>query len=176
MFQDKIQFKDEKINHKTSTIFKDNIQKCKGHVSAWIIEKDKVLHHSKHNTIVSLSSFSLCHAISSNTHQLSHFKLGIGGHEPDNVLIPIPAEISDEDLEISTYSQLLTTFIYSNDGTSVTYQITVPKGNANIGDAYAYTEAGLFTNSGALLFSRDTFPAMIKTPNREFYFEWAIQF
>jgi hypothetical protein len=179
MFKDTFKLRNEKNFQSQATTVKDTFKDYYGIVSAWIIEDEKVIHHSKKNTIVTLARGAMALAISDtgNTGVISHFKLGTGGHVLGDILTAVPAVEADVDLEVSEYSQAITTFVYSETGdTTVTFQITVEKADANVGAAYAYNEAGLFTNAGATLFSRDTFPAMIKTPARKFYFEWSIVF
>lgn len=183
MFKSEIIFKDQSSIQTSGFSIKDLVKPPIGIVNRWIEEDGKIIHHYKEcNTIVNLARGSMAAAISDTgaTGVVSHFKLGSGGHQmlpSENILIPVPPEATDEDLEVSEYSQAVVAYAYSEAGdTTVTFQITIEKVDANDGAAFAYTEAGLFTSAGTVLFSRDTFPAMIKTPARKFYFEWSIVF
>ncbi len=179
MFTDIILFSDKKSFQTHSFEVRDVVKKPIGIVRRKIEEEGKVILFSEEkNTIVNLARASMAHAISEATGvaSISHFKLGTGGHVVGDILTSLPALESDLDLEIPEYSQPVVTKVFTLNDTTVTFQITIEKSDANVGAAYAYNEAGLFTNSGTILFSRDTFPAMIKTPARKFYFEWAIVF
>lgn len=179
MFSDKIVFNDKKSFQTNSFEIKDTIKKPIGVVTRKIEENGKIIFfHKECNTIVNLARASMAHAIAEATgvSSVSHLKLGTGGHAVGDILTPVPAVDTDTDLEASEYSQVITDTVFTLADTTVTFQVTVEKTDANVGAAYSYTEAGLYTNAGTVLFSRDTFPAMIKTPARKFYFEWAIVF
>jgi len=179
---ERLRFSDKNIQGNGVT-FKDPFKQPIGIVSRWIEENGVVVFkHKECNTIVNLARGSMAAAISDTgaTGVVSHFKLGSGGHQllpSEDILIPVPPEVTDVGLEVPVYSQAITLYEYSETGdTTVTFQITIEKADANDGAAFPYTEAGLFNSAGTVLFSRDTFPAMIKTPARKFYFEWAIVF
>jgi hypothetical protein len=183
MFKSEIIFNDRKSVQTSGFSIKDLVKPPIGIVNRWIEEDGKIIQHcQEHNTIVNLARGSMAAAISDTgaTGVVSHFKLGSGGHQlvpSEDILTPIPPDPTDIDLAVSEYSQAVTVYVYSEAGdTTVTFQITIEKVDANDGAAFAYTEAGLFTSAGTVLFSRDTFPAMIKTPARKFYFEWSIVF
>lgn len=180
MFKDTVLFNDKKSFQTNMFEIRDKVKAPIGVVSRIIEEDGLVVYKSQeHNTIVNLARGSMAHAIAESTGvaSISHFKLGTGGHAPGDILINVPPLDTDTDLETSEYSQVIgANYAFSLSDTTVTFQITIEKVDANVGGAYAYNEAGLFTNAGTVLFSRDTFPAMIKTPSRKFYFEWAIIF
>jgi len=179
MFIDKMMLRDDGSFQTNSFEIKDKVKNPIGIVSRWIEEDGKIIHKfEEKNTIVNLARATMCHAISESTNlsYISHFKLGTGGHAVGDILVNVPPSELDTELEFLEYSQEITTKVYSLNDTTVTFQIIIEKSSANVGLAYPYTEAGLYTNNGTVLFSRDTFPAMIKTPSRKFYFEWAIVF
>lgn len=178
----------DKVNSKADFVLSETHSfedKCglRGSVKCWIEEDGvKTLHHEKHNLIVNGARKALAHLISQApaSYKIDLFKLGTGGHLPDDILTPVSPTITDTDLEIMAFSKAID---HSADAylptppaeTSIKFTIVVEKYEGNGSGIVAYTEAGLFCASGDL-FARETFPAIVKNSSRRIIFEWSILF
>lgn len=158
------------------------------------------------NLLVQGSRKMLTHVIAPfDTHndsidyRVKWFQLGTKGHDTD-ITIPVSPTIADSQLNAGTAppggtpsgsEQLFEKEIHENvltNGTTFVFDgnppsnesalrliIPIDSGEANGGGTVAWTEAGLFSNSG-IMFSRVTFPAIIKTSGRTVIFEWILVF
>lgn len=110
-------------------------------------------------------------------YKITTMKFGTGGHVTGDILTPIEPSLADSNLETVVFSKTIATWYYEPTGveTSVRFQVTMEKTQANGSGTTAYTEAGLFCANGTL-FARETFPAIVKTENRRIIFDWTILF
>ena len=108
-------------------------------------------------------------------YSLTHFGIGNGGTDQNNMLIPIAPTENDTALynhilykplekktSLSSTSALVELFLAKEDGT----------------DLFVYTEAGLFASDGVNyeLYARITFPAIIKDSSRSQRMYWYLFF
>lgn len=179
--KDKVNSKADFVLSETHT-FEESFT-LRGNVKCWIEEDGiKTLHHEKSNLIVNGARKALAHLIgqATSTYKIDLFKLGTGGHLPDDILTPVSPTITDTGLEAMAFSKAID---HSADAylptppaeTSIKFTIVVEKYEGNGSGIVAYTEAGLFCASG-VLFARETFPAIVKNSSRRVSFEWSILF
>lgn len=97
---------------------------------------------------------------------------GTGGHVTGDPATPIPPSPTDLVLETSIL-QTATVFPPTIGTTFVQFESTMDTatGNGNV-----FTEAGLLTNVGSLMFARKTFPGITKNSNRTLTIRWIISF
>lgn len=157
--------------------------------NTWITHCDK-----KTNMLVHNSRQILTHLLAEgdSDYVLTYFQAGTKGHDTD-ILIPVPPSITDEKLRSGAAAPDSGTtvdgYVFSKElgagytydsaippiDTAIRYIITLESGEANGGGVEAFTEAGLFS-SNSKLFSRVTFPAIVKTTGRVIVFEWILIF
>lgn len=139
------------------------------------------VHHQKDNIIVNLGRQAICNLLTAPQTRLhiDTFKIGTSGHTGTDILSPATPLITDSNLkDTAAFSKRITSFdLLPATGTKnqIDFSIMLAKNEANPTgtSGKAYTEAGLYTNSGEL-FARETFPAIIKTPTRQISFVWSI--
>ena len=110
---------------------------------------------------------------------ISIIKFGDKGHADGDITTPVAPQSSDTSLEETDSSLIYSKNIDSKqkDGdTSIIYSCTLNNNEANLNNGtFTITEAGLF-NANGNMFARKTFPAIIKTSDRVFEFQWTIIF
>lgn len=153
---------------------------CKGAVKAFV-EEDGVLNKvwDDPNVIVNGARRALSYLVATaeDNFKITTMRFGTGGHVQGDILIPISPSASDPALENEAYSKVITTWFFEPEAveTSVRFQVTLEKSEANGAGVVPYTEAGLYCANGTL-FARETFPAIVKNSNRRVIFDWTLMF
>jgi len=180
--------------------------KVRGFFTAKIREDGKEWIHHKENLIVTLGRHHLAallgDAFPLNDGRMQQIRVGVLGHgtppgtgDPLDVNNIVPPASTDIDLndpspyvidrDTGTISrpvpanpnlfsfQFLEAGTPDVDGPQVEFIFVMEQ--ADVGVTTAFTEAGLFSQSD-IMFSRVTFPALVKNANRTILFEWVIAF
>lgn len=111
---------------------------------------------------------------------VDRIKLGTMGHVNGNTLLPmVPVSNQASLIDSNPYTQLKLAgsplITYALPEVSTRFIFVVEKENGNGTGSKTYTEAGLFNSVGEM-FAVENFPAIIKTDNKRFLFEWTVYF
>lgn len=146
-----------------------------GHFSLDIVTRDGNIQTAveDNNTIVN-SSFRIISNLltgASEASEINRLVLGEGGINDGKIQIP---RVSDSKLYTPTLNLVgWDEVLISQDVEySITFIKKIPFNEGNGSGAALYNEAGLFANN--TMFARKTFPAQIKTPDREFLIKWTL--
>lgn len=109
---------------------------------------------------------------------ITTIKLGRNGHSGSDTDTPVPPSLGDTALnDPSPYSKAVssTALVPTNIETGVKYTFNVDYSEGNGTGTEIYTEAGLFGLANKM-FSRITFPTLLKNSDRKFTITWTINF
>ena len=173
------------------------VDKClilEGLFKAYILENDELVYsYADPNLVVNNGAKVLAHAMGECTGNscINEFHLGgdnsLSAAERDDPNDPQP---TDTDLQYTTNYFIRqntdtingnpaweVTYPGSPNETSVLFTIRIGKSEANLmaPSPTVYVAAGLWNDTNGMIVEQ-TFPAMEKTPTREFIFEWELRF
>jgi hypothetical protein len=154
-------------------MFKDKVDlNLKGQVK---IKINGEIVFSSNNLVVSKSRDILRHLLFDADPQkiIKYIKFGNGG-TGDDVTKPISPELSDTNLNGDIIISKTVKKVLKDDN-KILYSAIIEKNEANGDGTEIITEAGLF-NLDDEMFARITFPAIIKTPIRQFELQWTLIF